>query len=282
VHSKGILLTGTFTPTAEASRLSIAPHFQATSTPVIARFSDFTGLPNIPDNDDNAKPNGLAIRFNLGTDERGRRRHTDIIGHSTPHFPASSGYEFAEFLAAVAGGDATIGPFLQSHEAAARLVFAPKPFAKSYAEQEYYALHTFGLEGKDGKTTWVKYTIVPVAGSRTISDDEAKRKGPQYLHDEIVARVKAGSPIELKIVATLAKDGDTLNDVTAEWPADRETVELGFVKLKALVEKDAEEQKYAIFDPVPRVKGVKEADGDQVMEFRAALYLLSGKERRAA
>jgi hypothetical protein len=64
-HAKGVLLTGTFSPSPDAASLTRAPHASRESTPVTARFSDSTGLPLIPDNDPNANPRGLAIRFHL-------------------------------------------------------------------------------------------------------------------------------------------------------------------------------------------------------------------------
>jgi hypothetical protein len=36
-----------------------------------------------------------------------------------------------------------------------------------------------------------------------------------------------------------------------------------------------------IFDPIPRVDGI-EPSADPLLEFRAAIYLLSGRERRVA
>jgi catalase len=68
---------GTFTPTAEAKSLSKAPHFQNEFTPILVRFSDSTGLPQIPDFVGDARPNGIAVRFDLGT-KNGRRWHTDV------------------------------------------------------------------------------------------------------------------------------------------------------------------------------------------------------------
>ena len=64
-HAKGVLLTGTFTPAPEAASLTRAPHIIRKSTPVTVRFSNSTGLPLVPDNDPNASPRGLAIRFHL-------------------------------------------------------------------------------------------------------------------------------------------------------------------------------------------------------------------------
>jgi catalase len=41
------------------------------------------------------------------------------------------------------------------------------------------------------------------------------------------------------------------------------------------------QQKHIIFDPIPRVDGI-EPSADPLLELRAAIYLLSGRRRRAA
>src|SRR5450432_1938350 len=46
-HAKGVMLTGTFHPSADAASLSRAPHLRG-KTPVAVRFSDFAGIPTIP------------------------------------------------------------------------------------------------------------------------------------------------------------------------------------------------------------------------------------------
>src|SRR4051794_4129449 len=96
-HAKGVLLSGTFTPSDEATGLTRAPHAQpGTSTPVLVRLSDSTGIPTVADNDPNpASPRGIAIRFQLG-----EHVHTDVIGHSANAFPSRTGEEFLEFLTA--------------------------------------------------------------------------------------------------------------------------------------------------------------------------------------
>src|SRR6266496_4445023 len=50
-HAKGLMCSGTFVPSAEAAKLTRSPHANRPSTPVTVRYSDSTGLPNIPDND---------------------------------------------------------------------------------------------------------------------------------------------------------------------------------------------------------------------------------------
>src|ERR1700723_3913703 len=125
-HAKGLMLTGTFRPATTAQSLTSAPHVLRESTPITARFSNSTGLPQIPDNVPEANPRGLAIRFNLA-----EHVHTDIVSHSTDGFPTRTGQEFLEFLRAVASSDPSkpspspIEVFLGSHPKALAFVQAP-------------------------------------------------------------------------------------------------------------------------------------------------------------
>src|ERR1700733_10363468 len=94
--TKGILLSGTFTPTPEAATLSTAPQFNDNpSTPIKVRFSSSTGIPQI-DRDPNANPRAFALRFDNGY------RTNDIVGHSAPGFPVHTPTEYFEFLRAIA------------------------------------------------------------------------------------------------------------------------------------------------------------------------------------
>src|SRR5262252_2065328 len=129
-HAKGLMLSGTFTPSREAASLTRAPHATRPVTPVLARFSNSTGIPLLPDGDPNADPRGLAIRFVLG-----EHVHTDIISHSTDGFPTRTGQEFLEFLRAAAAAStsqAALEAFLGSHPAALAFVQAPKPTPSSF------------------------------------------------------------------------------------------------------------------------------------------------------
>src|SRR5580698_4360632 len=164
-HAKGILLTGTFSPSSEAASLTRAPHISRESTPVTVRFSDSTGLPAIPDNDPNASPRGMAIRFHLA-----EHVHTDIIGHSTDGFPVRTGQEFLEFLrAAAASGQSTSSPtpieaFLGAHPAALAFVQAPKPNPASFATEGYFGVTAFRFINKDEVARYGRYRISPGAG----------------------------------------------------------------------------------------------------------------------
>ncbi|KIW68247.1 hypothetical protein PV04_04204 [Phialophora macrospora] len=286
-HARGILINGTFTPTPEAASLSKAPHFNASSTPVTTRFSNSTGIPQIPDNAGDANPRGFAVRFNL-PEKNGRRHHTDIITHSTPFFPVNSGEGFLELLGAIGASSAPDAPknpspieaFLGSHPAALAFVQAPKPTPSSFATEKYFGVNAFKLISADGKETYVRWRITPDAGESHLSDEEAKAKDPAFLHNEIQTRIIDGGA-SFTLWAQVANEGDQTNDPTVRWPEDRKIVKLGTIKLDAVADDNDEKQRNIIYDPVPRVDGV-EASDDPVIDVRASLYLISGRERRAA
>jgi len=284
-HAKGTMLAGTFTPSSQAASLTRAPHVQRASTPVTVRFSDSTGIPVLPDNDPNADPRGMAVRFHLA-----EHSHTDIVAHSTNAFPARTGEEFLEFLHAVATSDLStpsdpanpkpIEKFLGSHPAALAFVQAPKPPPSSFARETYFGLTAFHFTNQNGDTRFGRYRIVPVAGNEHLDAAAAPAKSANYLFDELKERLARG-PIEFRLVVQLAEAGDIVDDATIHWPADRPLLELGTIALTHPVADDAAEQKQIIFDPIPRVDGIA-ASADPLLELRAAIYLMSGRRRRAA
>jgi catalase len=252
---------------------------------VTLRFSNTTGIPQIPDTSKDANPRGLGFRFNLGLKD-GKRWHTDIVGHSTPHFPVRTGAEFGEFLQAIGGSPpgtespTPIEKFLGSHPAALTFVTAPKPFPVSFATAPYYALNAFTFINAEGKETYIRYQFLPEAGIQSLDDAAVESKGANYLFDEIAERVKSGST-GFKLVAQIGLDSDPTDDITKQWPDDRELVELGKFTLETVSDHSEEEQKTLIFDPIPRVEGI-EPSADPILDFRASLYLISGRERRSA
>jgi len=272
-HAKGALLTGTFTPSPEAATLTRAPHVTRESIPVTVRFSNSTGVPLIPDNDPNANPRGMAIRFHLA-----ERVHTDIVSHSADGFPVRTGDEFLEFLRALASGDPTL--FVSTHPATLRFVQLPKPAPSSFARESYFGITAYNFTNASGVGKFGRYRIVPEAGNQHLSEAEAAAKTPNYLFDELTERIAIG-PIAFRILVQIADPKDVVDDATVHWPEDRPIAELGKITLTTSVPEDAPAQKHIIFDPIPRVDGI-DPSADPLLELRAALYLLSGRRRRAA
>jgi len=280
-HAKGVLLTGRFTPSPDAASLTRAPHIARESTPVTVRFSNSTGLPMVPDNNPNANPRGLAIRFHLAD-----HVHTDIISHSADGFPTRTGNEFLELLRAVAATDASkpsptpVEIFLGAHPAALAYVQTPKPTPSSFAREAFFGVTAFRFTNQQGMTRHGRYRILPEAGIEHLDDAAANAKDANYLFDELAARI-AGGPIRLQIQVQVADESDVVDDATIHWPSDRRLIPFGSIVLTAKVSDDEKRQEQIIFDPIPRVDGIEPSD-DPLLELRAAVYLLSGRRRRQA
>jgi catalase len=277
-HAKGLLLSGTFTPSSEAASLTRAPHAVRPSTPVLARFSNSTGIPLLPDNNPNANPRGLAIRFVLG-----ERVHTDIISHSTDGFPTRTGQEFLEFLRAAAASGSSKAPmeaFLGVHPAALAFVQTPKPAPSSFARERFFGVTAMRFLNANGTSRFGRYRIIPDAGVDHLDEAATAGRDVNYLFDEISARIAKVS-IGFQILVQVAQEGDVVDDATIHWPEDRKLLEFGRIQLTGLVENNDQEQKKIIFDPIPRVDGI-EPSADPLLELRAAVYLISGRRRRQA
>ena len=214
-HAKGALVTGTFTPTPAAAGLSTAPHFNKASTPVTARFSSSTGIPQLPDSDPNGDPRGFALRFDLGP-----HKHTDIIAHSTNAFPVRTGEEFLAFFQAIAAagaGGPPITDFIAARPAVARFATTPKPMPTSLATEAYFGLVAVKFISASGTQRYGRYDFVPVAGVSHVSDEVRQSRSANYLYDEIRERIQK-APVELQVWVQLANDGDVTDDVTIAWP----------------------------------------------------------------
>jgi catalase len=279
-HAKGLMCSGTFTPSADAAKLTRALHATAPSTPVTVRYSDGTGVPNIPDNDPaQSGPRGIAIRFHLGD-----HVHTDIIAHSTNGFPVRTGEEFVEFLRALAkfgaGQPEALGAFLAAHPNAKRFVDTPKPIPTSFAREAFFAVTSFKFTNAHGVSRHGRFRIRPDAGTEYLSNDAATAKSANFLFDEIGERLARG-PVRLGVFVQLAEPGDDVADASVTWPEGRTEIPFGTIGLTARVDDQVPDRRKIIFDPLPRIDGI-DSSGDPLTDVRADLYLLSGRRRRAA
>ncbi len=276
-HAKGIMVEGTFTPTAKAPSLSKAPHF-AKPVPVVVRFSDTTGVPTLPDADPAASPHGMAIRFKLPDGSS-----TDIVSISANSFPVATPEDFLALLTAIgnsgpgAAKRTPIEQFLGTHPAAAKFVTTPRPAPVSFGTLAFYGVNAFKFTNAQGAAHFVRYQILPAAGEQALSEAEAKKEAPDYLMSELPVRIAKG-PVKFRLLAQLAKEGDVTNDGTVVWPADRELVELGTLSLTSVVQDQIAAQKAIMFTPLALQPGI-EASSDPVLLARPAAYAVSYSRR---
>jgi len=193
VHAKGVMLTGRFTPTAEARLLSRAAVFSGPELPITVRFSDFTGIPDIPDTVGVANPRGFAVKFHVADGSE-----VDIVNHSFDGFPTKTSDEFAQLLRAIGGSGpgsskpTALDQFLDAHPIAKTFLTTQLPAPVSYSTLAYFGVNSFRFVNRKGAGTYVRYRFIPGAGVRTLTEDEIKAKGPNYLSEEISTRVASG------------------------------------------------------------------------------------------
>ena len=278
-HAKGLMCTGMFTPSPEASKLTRAPHASRPSTSVTVRYSNSTGLPTISDNDPaRSGPRGMAIRFHLA-----EYVHTDIIAHSINGFPVRTGEQFLEFLRAAAafaaGRPEEFGSFLAAHPNAKRFLETPKPIPSSFAREAFFAVTSFKFTNAEGVSRHGRFRIRPEAGTEYLSDESAATKSESFLFDEIGPRL-AKEPVKLGVLVQMAEPSDDVTDASMTWPDIRTEIPFGSITLTARVDDQVPDRRKIIFDPLPRIDGI-DSSGDPLTEVRSDIYLLSGRRRRA-
>lgn len=273
-HAKGIVAIGEFTPAAPASSVTKAWHMQATPSKVKVRFSDATGVPNIPDAEGNSFPKGMAIRFQLPNDA-----YTDIVAISVNGFPAATPEDFLGLLSSIAasGPDATkptpIEQYLGTHPAALKFVSTPKLAPVSFATQAFYGVNAFKFINASGEINYGRYRIEPLAGQQFLDQAARTNAKPNYLMDELGQRLK-GNVTKYRISLQLADVGDNINDPTAIWPETRRVVELGVLVLTGLDPNGDKFAKETMFNPLTLVDGI-EPSNDPVLLARPAAYGVS-------
>ncbi len=278
VHSKGIILEGRFAPTAEARKLSHSSLFAGATLPITVRFSDFTGLPDIPDTASAANPRGFAVKFHLADGVE-----ADVVNHSFNGFPTANADEFAQLLRALgaSGPDApkptALDRFLGSHPIAATFLTTQKPAPVSYASLAYFGVTAFAFTDAHDRRTFVRYRFVPKGGEHLLDADALRAKGPNYLQEEIAQHVAAG-PFQFDWYAQVAGPGDIIDNPSIAWPEARRLVKLGTLTIDRLAPDQPAADKALLFLPSRVPAGIEPAD--PMIAIRSASYPISFGERQ--
>lgn len=275
-HTKGICLSGNFTPSADAAKLSKALHF-AKPVPILARFSLGGGNPEAPDNaQDNVR--GLAVKFDLGSGGT-----TDIVTISAPVFFVQTPALFVEFLKTVGSGDQDkLKAFFAAHPESTRqnAWLTSHPVPASYAGVGYWGVHAFTLTNAAGEETLVKYKLIPEAGELGLTADEAKAKGPDFYAEELKERLAKG-PVVFDYTAIMGKKGDPTSDPTLRWDDEdnRPTTPLGKISIEAIAPDATCDA--GVFLPGNVTDGIAGPTDDPVFAARSPAYIVSLTRRKA-
>ena len=143
----------------------------------------------------------------------------------------------------------------------------------SFATLNYHAVNASCFRKADGLQTTGRYTWVPVAAHQTLSPEEAADRSPNFLTEELVARLAKGA-VSFMLELQVAEPDDVTDDANAHWPSDRRRVQLGTMHLTALVPDSSIAEQGLFFDPVRVVDGITLSD-DPLLVGRTRTYPLS-------
>ena len=275
-HAKGVVAEGSFKAAPTAARLSKAVIFNGSPIPVTVRFSDSTGVPNLPDGSTLANPHGLAIKYHLADGSE-----TDMVINSLKFFPVSSGEDFRDMLLAVAESPPGAPKPTKLDQFAAKHPSMPKALATvetpdSFADEEYYGVNAFVLVNDKGERHAVRYIMAPDKLVH-LSEADAAKAAPDFLIDELPARLARG-PVTFHLKAQLASPGDSTKDASVPWPSGNEIVELGVLTIDKPVSDSLEAQKTLLFLPGQLVEGIEPSD-DPLIGVRDGAYAVSFSRR---
>jgi len=279
VHAKGVVLKGDFYPDESASRISKAEHFNNDdATPIVVRFSNGTGIPDIADNDPRGIIKGMAVRFSLEDDE-----YTDLVLSSVPRFPASTPKEFLQFMTAVkksANSEESPTPlkkYIQENPAAKAFADYPKPVPASFAVLSYHSINAFKFTNELGQSVYGRYIVEPFEDEKMLGQKVVGEQDNNYLMNEIRERLPR-ELVKFHLKLQIANENDEVDDATVIWPKSREVVDLGTIVIEAVKGNALEYERKTMFNPLALPEGIEPSD-DPILLARPAAYAVSFQHR---
>lgn len=272
-HPKGILLTGTFTPSARAGELTQAAHMQGDPTRVTVRFSNASTDPR---SNDAAvgDPRGMSVKFYLPDGST-----TDVVCQNWPVFVVGTPQEFLEFMHAMSESPEAVGAFVAAHPntaAALELIATVADPPLSWATMAFNSAVAYRLVNADGRQQFVRWRLMPEAGEHSLPESERESIDPDYLMSDILQRL----PVRFSLRAVLAEDGDPTHDSSLPWPPEREQVEMGVVELISADTEREQGDDVLVMDPMRLTPGIEPSD-DPILHIRPRVYAESVRRRTA-
>jgi catalase len=275
-HAKGICFTGTFEANGQAAELSKARMFAEGSYPVTGRFNLATPDPKA--SDAMARVRGLSLR--IKTPDGNEWRSAMI---TAPFFPVATPQGFYDLQRALANKQ---DPDAMKNFIAAHPEFGPfgqwagsAPWTGSYAEDRFNSLNSFIFSNASGKDEVVRWSFVPAERPESLTPDQLKERGANFLDADITQRVQT-APQRWTMEITVANPGDPTADPSKAWPEDRRSVTAGILVVKQIEPEPDGPCRDINFDPTILPAGIRVSD-DPFPAARSAAYSVSFNRRTA-
>ena len=274
-HIIGICANGVFVGSKDAQGFSRSALFSGDAIPVVGRFSLAGGNPKAPDS---AKsPRGMALEFKLPGNNL---HHFTML--NIPIFSAATPQTFYDAALSNMVDPATGKPdpnkqqkFRETHPDAKPLgEFMAKNNAPiSYANSDFFSVHTFKFINSANQTTLVRWQFVPEDGVKRLTDAEMGSRPARFLDDDLIAKTQKG-PVRWTMILTVGEPGDVQNNPTVYWPTERKKLAAGVLTLTSATPQKGADCEKINFDPLVMSDGVAPTD-DPILMFRSPAYATS-------
>lgn len=278
-HAKGVCLVGSFDSNGAGARLSTASVFKPGHVPVSGRFALAGGMPMVADGP--AAVRSMALQFDLADGEVWRTGMNDI-----PVFPLKTPQAFYDQLVATRPDPRTGKPdpallkaFGAGHPETLKAVaiIGAQPFSSGFANARFNGLNAFVFTDSAGKATPVRWSMAPVDAFEP--EPASSPADKNYLFDALAARLRK-APAEWHLMLTIGQPGDPTNDATLPWPADREQIDAGTLRVTKIVSEAEGNCRDVNFDPLILPAGIAPSD-DPLLSARSAAYSTSFTRRES-
>lgn len=277
-HVKGGCAEGSFVGATDAQKYSSSPLFSGQPVAVIGRFS--LDGPDLGAADGSRGPRSMALQFQL---PNGELHQTAML--NTPVFLAATPQSLLEFLQSQLPDPATGKPDPAKFAAYAKTHPDNKPMMDwlaahnpppAFTNAAYNSVDAFKFV--NGKAEyWVKWRFEPQDGVKALSDAEMAAAPHDFLLSRLAERTRQG-PVKWDMIVTLGEPGDTIDNPTVIWPADRKEFKAGTLTLTK-AGADAKDVCEGInFDPNVLSPGI-EPSPDPILAYRSAAYAVSFSRR---
>ncbi|MBA6364935.1 catalase family peroxidase [Colwellia sp. BRX8-4] len=273
-HAKGLCASGTFVPTPN-QHFTGAALLSNGELPVSIRFSVGGSNPNSDEKAAGTRGMGMQIKLPDGS------FHT-FTGNNFPVFAGKNPEVFHGFLSTLLPDEngktdpAKTMAYIQQHPSVQANAMWNKTAktAASFANTEFFGLHTFYFDQPNQQKTKFRWTIEPNLGVKTLEKAEAAKMPTEFLADTFAQQLK-NETVSFNIMASLGEPQDSDIDPSQQWPSERPQVMLGTVTVNT---SGSDACKNTNFDPNMMSAGFTPSD-DPVLRMRSPAYAISFGKR---
>ncbi|GAA0858964.1 catalase family peroxidase [Aliiglaciecola litoralis] len=273
-HARGLCAQGTFTP-ANPDAFKGAKLLSSGELPVSLRFSVGGGNPDADERTAGTRGAGIQIKLPDGSVHVFTGNNFPVFAGKNPDvfhgflstlLPDENGQRDPQKTATYIASHPSIQPHIAWQQSAKT--------AASYANTEFFGLHTFYFDRETDKPTKFRWHLEPNLGVETLSKEGVAEKPADFLNSRFSQQL-AEKTISYTLRATLGEPQDSDIDPSNQWPKERPQVTLGVI---TVTQAGGEACKNVNFDPNMLSSGFTPSD-DPVLKMRSAAYAISFGKR---